>query len=216
MLEANKPVLVDFAADRLPRCRSQYAGGDAWSIGVEYRVDGGPVQRQPVTRLDENRRQAKALAALNLPLGARDLELWFVAGDRTGCVEYDSRFGANYRYTIEQPALVSFRADWSEELTGQVRKNRALTVRYDIARLPQCRETYNGMPAWSIDVFYRLDGGPVRSEPLTDPSGRATPTNIDLSPTTGRVEIWFRVHGQRSGCTAYDSDNGRNYVFLTA
>jgi hypothetical protein len=102
-LEAGGPVLVDYDMARLPNCRNRYAGGDAWSIGVYYRVDGGPITRQPVTRLDENRQNLKAPARIDLPLDGRDLEMWFHAGDRAGCGEYDSRFGANYHYAIEQP-----------------------------------------------------------------------------------------------------------------
>ncbi|GGN99201.1 hypothetical protein GCM10010112_92800 [Actinoplanes lobatus] len=99
-LEAGRSVLVDYDLTRLSRCRSQYAGGDAWSIGVYYRVDGGPIQRQVVTRLDETRHNVKVPASIDLPLDGKDLELWFQAADRTGCNEYDSRFGANYHYTI--------------------------------------------------------------------------------------------------------------------
>ncbi|GGN44209.1 hypothetical protein FHR83_007974 [Actinoplanes campanulatus] len=99
-LEAGRPVLVDYDLARLSRCRSQYAGGDAWSIGVHYRVDGGPIQRQAVTRLDETRHNVKAPASIDLPIGGKDLELWFQAGDRVGCTEYDSQYGANYHYTI--------------------------------------------------------------------------------------------------------------------
>jgi hypothetical protein len=102
-LEAGRPVLVDYDMARLPNCRNRYAGGDAWSIAVQYRVDGGPIARQPVTRLDETRHNVKVPARIDLPLGGHDLELWFHAGDRAGCSEYDSRFGANYHYTIEQP-----------------------------------------------------------------------------------------------------------------
>ncbi|GAB1640716.1 DUF6209 family protein [Krasilnikovia sp. MM14-A1259] len=102
VVTANSPVLVDYDPSRLPTCRAQYAGGDAWSINVEYRVDGSAVQRQPVTQLNSNRRQEKVLASLPLGAGAHELELWFVSGDRAGCHEYDSRYGANYRFTIAQ------------------------------------------------------------------------------------------------------------------
>ena len=216
VIEANKPVVVDFALERLPKCRNQYAGGDAWGISVEYRVDGGAVQRKSVTELNADRRNDKVPAVLDLPLGARELELWFVSGDRAGCREYDSRYGANYRYAIGQPAVATFGADWSETVAGQVRAGRSLVVRYDTARLPQCRETYNGMTAWQIEVFYRFDGGPAQSRAVTDSTGQAAPTSIDLPPSARRVEVWFRVYGQRSGCTAVDSDYGRNYGFTAA
>jgi hypothetical protein len=101
-VEANAPVLVDYDPARLPNCRAQYAGGDAWSIGVEYRVDGGAVQRRPVTQLNGDRRQVKVLASLPLGADARELELWFVSGDRAGCREYDSQYGANYRFAVAQ------------------------------------------------------------------------------------------------------------------
>lgn len=101
-IAANAPVLVDYDPVRLPNCRAQYAGGDAWSIGVEYRIDGGAVQRQPVTQLNSNRRQVKVLATLPLGADAHELELWFVSGDRAGCREYDSQYGANYRFAVGQ------------------------------------------------------------------------------------------------------------------
>ena len=216
VLEANRPVLVDYDATRLPRCRSQYAGGDAWSIGLYYRVDGGPVRTEPVTRLDENRHNVEVPARIDLPLGGHELELWFHAGDRTGCSEYDSRSGANYHYTIEQPAVATFGADWSESVTGAIRAGRGLAIRYDTARLPQCRETYNGVPAWRIDVFSRFDGGPARSQVLTGDDGRQVPTTVEIAPGSRRVELWFRITGQRSGCTAYDSDFGANYAYAVA
>jgi hypothetical protein len=212
-LEAGRPVLVDYDLARLPACRNQYAGGDAWSIGVYYRVDGGPIRSRPVTQLDENRHNVKAPATLDLPDGGHDLELWFHAGDRAGCSQYDSRYGANYHYAIDQPATVAFGADWSESVTGAIRAGHGLTIRYDPARLPQCRETDNGAAAWRIDVLYRFDGGPQQSRALTDGTGAVLPATIDIAAGGRRVELWFRVTGQRSGCTAYDSDYGANYAF---
>ncbi|BFU44911.1 DUF6209 family protein [Krasilnikovia sp. MM14-A1004] len=100
VIAANSTVLVDYDPDRLPTCRAQYAGGDAWSINVEYRVDGGAIQRQPVTQLNSNRKQVKVLASLPLGADAHEVELWFVSGDRAGCREYDSRYGANYRFPV--------------------------------------------------------------------------------------------------------------------
>lgn len=102
VVAANAPVLVEYDPARLPNCRAQYAGGDAWSIGVEFRIDGGAVQRRPVTQLDANRRQVPVPASLPLGADARELELWFVSGDRAGCREYDSRYGANYRFAVAQ------------------------------------------------------------------------------------------------------------------
>ncbi|GLW33631.1 DUF6209 family protein [Actinoplanes regularis] len=100
VITANGTVVVDYDPARLPTCRARYAGGDAWSINVEYRIDGGPLQRQPVTQLNSDRRQVKAPASLPVPAEARELELWFVSGDRTGCREYDSQYGANYRFPV--------------------------------------------------------------------------------------------------------------------
>jgi hypothetical protein len=215
-LEANRPVVVDYDLARLSQCRNQYAGGDAWSIGVYYRIDGGPVATQAVTRLDENRHNVKVPVSIDLPLGGQDLELWFHAGDRTGCSEYDSRSGANYHYAIGQPAVATFGGDWSESVTGTIRAGHGLAIRYDTARLPQCRETYHGVAAWHIDVLFRFDGGPVRSQALTGAHGTPVPATVDVAPGSRELELWFRVTGQRSGCTAYDSDFGANYAYTVA
>ena len=101
VLRAGESVVIDYDFARLPNCRARYAGGDAWSIVLHHRVDGGPISTQAVTRLDETRHNVKAPATIDLPPGGHDLELWFRAGDRAGCGEYDSRSGANYHYPIE-------------------------------------------------------------------------------------------------------------------
>jgi hypothetical protein len=206
-------VIIDYDPARLATCRAQYAGGDAWSISVQYRIDGGETRSRPVTELDDNRRQRKVLLPVDLPLDARSLELWFHAGDRTGCSEYDSDFGANYRFEVEQPPVVTYGADWSENVSRQIQAGRTFVVRYDAARLPQCRDTYMGQPAWQIDVRYRFDGGPELSATMSDGRGGLAPQSIEVPADARRVETWFRVHGQRSGCLAYDSDHGRNYTF---
>ncbi|AEV84834.1 hypothetical protein ACWT_3811 [Actinoplanes sp. SE50] len=210
-IEAGRPVIVDYDLSRLPECRNQYAGGDAWSIGVYYRVDGGPIQTRPVTRLDQNRHNVTAPAGIDLPPGGHDLELWFHAGDRAGCSEYDSRSGANYHYPIGQPAVVTFRADWSETVTGSIEAGHRLALRYDTARLPECRDQ-----AWRIDVFRRFDGGPAQSETLTTGDGSQVPGSIDIPAGSHQVEIWFQVTADQGGCTAYDSDFGANYVYAVA
>ncbi len=96
--------MVDYDIDRLGQCRAMYMNYHAWSVDMQYRFDGGPVQSAPVTLgygqyNSEFRRQVPAF--IPVPAGAQTLELWFVNGDRKGCSAYDSRYGQNYVFAVQ-------------------------------------------------------------------------------------------------------------------
>ncbi len=92
-------VVFEYEPARLPRCRAGYAGFATWDILLWYRFDGGAVSYFPTTR-GEGRERVMNPVVLPVPAGARELEVWFRSGDRAGCSEWDSRFGANYRFAL--------------------------------------------------------------------------------------------------------------------
>ncbi|GIF15776.1 DUF6209 family protein [Actinoplanes teichomyceticus] len=220
VIESGRPVQIDFDPARLSKCRGTDEYGDSWGISVQYRIDGGQVRVYPVTArvtADGTDTTVRSLGILQLRPDTRHLQMWFVGEDRTGCHEEDTDHGANYQFDINQPpvlARATYQADWSETLTGSLRQGGALVIDYDPARLPQCRTTYRGYPAWQIDAFYRFDGGPVRSTPVNQ-GAEAIPIRIDVPANAQQIETWFTigVPYPPTGCSAYDSDYGKNYTF---
>ncbi|EYF05356.1 DUF6209 family protein [Chondromyces apiculatus] len=97
-------LMVDYDIDRLGQCRLGYMNFKTWNVHVHYRIDGGAEQVLPLTvawgQFDlEFRRQTPAF--IPIPVGASEVELWFVGTDRGNCVQYDSEYGQNYVYTVQ-------------------------------------------------------------------------------------------------------------------
>jgi hypothetical protein len=99
-LTAGADLWIDYDIRRLPWCRQTYNGLQTWDVRADYRFDDGPTQSASVTSISGTERVAAA-ARVSAPPGARSLELWFVNNDRAGCVAWDSRFGANYRFPLQ-------------------------------------------------------------------------------------------------------------------
>ena len=54
------------------------------------------------------------------------------------------------------PATICFLADWRETLEGALRRGESLSIEYDPARLPYCRQNWRGAEVWNIEVVARL------------------------------------------------------------
>jgi hypothetical protein len=113
-------------------------------------------------------------------------------------------------------ASIHFQSDWDEEVSGKLTAGQQLTVKYDDARLPKCRGSKYGMPAWSITGFYRLNGGAIGTFNAAghNPDGSHPPVVIDL-PAAGDLELWFQS-SSAFGCSEYDSNFGDHYHFTVA
>ena len=138
----------------------------------------------------------------------------FTAAACGGPVE-DTLLSDTWSEVAAVPTLTFF-PGWTQNLSGgALVQGGQVRVRYAAERLPECRGDQGGRPAWAITAFTRLDGGPVVSRVIhgfsadgTTPSGEAI---FDL-PSAGELEVWFQV-GNRWGCSAYDSDFGRNFRY---
>ncbi len=93
-------LVIDYDLERLPNCRAQYAGQPAWDIVVYWRFDGGQAQYKAVTKVVNTNQRVSTPTTLELPTGAREVELWFMASDRAGCTQWDSDYGKNYRWRV--------------------------------------------------------------------------------------------------------------------
>jgi hypothetical protein len=195
---------LDYDVARLTGCRGERYGQPAWNITAHYRIAGGEVRSVYVAG------HAAAPDEIGVPLTLDRpglLEVWFENTSSFGCQAWDSALGANYRFDVlsaESAALVRFGSDGSFSITGAPRQGTRLDIQYDITRLPTCRDTKYGLPAWSILARYRWPSGRTGYVPVT--SGVAS---LDLTES-GELELWFENQGY-FGCRAYDSRYGQNY-----
>lgn len=119
-------------------------------------------------------------------------------------------------------AVVRFENDWSEAANRALVRGRRVVVSYNPDRLTACRGTHNGYPAWDLRAWVRFaPGGEVLDGTLkahrTDhgyplPDFDPVPFTAAIPESATAVEIWIHNTGLW-GCSAYDSDFGRNYRF---
>jgi hypothetical protein len=104
-------------------------------------------------------------------------------------------------------ATLRFLSDWSTQREGELQAGEPLRIEYDPARLPTCRASYRGQDAWSIACSALFHPGmTIESVGLKSGSGE-----IEVPEGSTRVELWFN-NTDNTGCVAWDSRYGQNYV----
>lgn len=215
-----KGIRVEYALERLPQCRGNVGGGGpGWNIGGYYSENGGPAKSFEVAALSPDGKDRVAKAARIVPAQGGDLAIWFQVSSRFGCSEFDSAFGQNFHLTVkgavpEASASITFGKDGNPVKTGELKAGGKVKLRYEQARLPDCRRTERGNPVWNITGFAQID----REASRTFDTGRAEGSErkevealIDL-PHAGELSLWFQVTSL-GGCMKYDSQSGANYKF---
>jgi hypothetical protein len=215
-LKPGKPAIVRYDLARLPSCRAQYNGGDAWNIQASYSGDGEQAINFAVT--SGGFKLTPKDVTFTVPY-AHDLAFWFLNTDDAGCVAWDSDYGRNFHFAVEPPpeATIHFRRqNWAISVEGTITAGEPLTLDYDLTRLPSCRQDYNGLPTWEVLADYRFDGGDVLQAPVTstpsDYERVQAPAHLEVPPDAHSIEVWFESH-DRTGCQAWDSDYGQNFHF---
>lgn len=119
---------------------------------------------------------------------------------------------------------VEFLSQWIETTAGERRQGGYLQISYDLSRLPDCRGTHNGYPAWDIVAHAKFTPGGEQFEGSVRSfmTNNGQPTNEAVSVpfvvripdgATG-VELWFHNYtGAGSSCQSWDSNMGENYYF---
>lgn len=99
-LLAGAKVKVRYEQERLPQCRRQERGHAAWTI-TGYASHAGEAAQtfQTGRERESDRERVTEDAILELPR-AGELSLWFQVTSLGGCNAYDSKDGANYRFTV--------------------------------------------------------------------------------------------------------------------
>ncbi len=152
--------------------------------------------------------------------GQGDFDNYVLSADNQFTVSDDAAV-CPARATVS--AELDFRAGWATERHGALVAGSTVTVNYALERLPDCRGTHNGFPAWDVRAFVRflpsgrVVDGTVRGFDGPSPSNasaHAVPFAFTLPVGTTRVELWFsNFTGAGSSCQAWDSNFDANYAF---
>lgn len=216
-----KPLVVEYALERLPQCRGNVGGGGpGWNVAGYYSENGGPPKVFEVSALSADGKDRVAKPAQITPTQGGDLALWFQVTNRWGCSEYDSAFGQNFHLDVAGPppsteATITFDAQGTPRQEGALRAGGKVKIRYEQDRLPGCRRTQAGYPQWTITGFAALGGDEAQTFATGRPDG-ADREEIDAVlplPRAGELALWFQV-SSLGGCNAYDSNGGANYTFV--
>ena len=202
---------ISYDTSRLPTCRATTDGVAAWGITAFISADGGsPIQVQlPSTT-------GIVSAPFEIPY-ASGIAFWFEGQDDTGCTQWDSNYGSNFPFSVEDATgtIVHFTSGFSTTVSGTLTAGQDVTIDYDFRRLPECRSTSGASPAWAITMFSQIDGGAVVSADLdqtVDGYRFAQPGTIALPSSASTLALWFE-NDDVYGCNAWDSDYGANYTF---
>lgn len=99
-LRAGGKVEITYDPARLTTCRGTEGGRPQWGIGGQWRVAGGEASAFTIAGLME---PPGNTVTLELPRSG-DLEIWFTNTSKFGCVAYDSDYGRNYHFKVENAA----------------------------------------------------------------------------------------------------------------
>lgn len=87
-IRPGEPLVIEYAIDRLPRCRASRYGQDAWNIAASMRFHPNGQEHNDAVK--------SGSLKMDVPIDATKIELWFHNTDHTGCSTWDSRYGQNY------------------------------------------------------------------------------------------------------------------------
>ena len=114
--------------------------------------------------------------------------------------------------SVDHTAVVAFLGDWTEVVkTGPVMAGGKLKLEYDPSRLPSCRATKYGLPAWSILAYWKTPGTDATYVALSQ-VGATMQATIEVPEDAASIEVWF-LNNDYYGCKQWDSNQGTNYTY---
>jgi hypothetical protein len=108
--------------------------------------------------------------------------------------------------------VLRFNRDWTVSVSAPLVVGSRVHVEYDTARFPECRQEQDGRPLWSVTGHWMLgeQNGSLEAGGHS-PSNGTLPPIIELT-RSGDLSLYFQVTNA-TGCTAWDSNYGRNFHF---
>jgi Family of unknown function (DUF6209) len=176
------------------------------------------------------RTRVSLIPVVHLPGGGRlfdhnrmpgDFDNYALTSDNSWAIEDDPSACATVAPTA---STIEFLNGWQQVRHGAIVPGGTLSLDYALARLPECRGTHNGFPAWDTTAFVRFQpsGDVYEGSVRAFVSNQGTPTNeaysipvtVDVPQDATSVEIWFRnASGAGMSCETWDSNLNTNYVF---
>lgn len=200
---------IEYDASRVGDCGGVQNGVPQYSVTAHYVLGDAPEKTVTVAGLIPG----GVVEPIALDREG-ELVVWFEVSNRWGCHQWDSAYGANYRFNVAEPKTITFAQGWSVS-AGSLVGAKALAVSFALERLPECRQGYNGLPTWEILAYARFDGGAVQQAVATKVIGTTrvpAPATFAVPAGAQSVELWF-MNSDRAGCVRYDSNWGQNYRF---
>ncbi|MDB4945977.1 MAG: hypothetical protein JWP97_5511 [Labilithrix sp.] len=116
---------------------------------------------------------------------------------------------------LDEAGTITFGADFKVQTIGILQRTKKVRIAYDASRLPTCRGDFMGNPGWSVGGFWRMgDAGEVHAFEVAgfSPTGGHGDGPVLTLAQAGELQVWFQ-NTSRWGCSAFDSDFGKNYRF---
>ena len=205
---------IDFTADWEENLHGKLGVGKDFQINyadsrlkapvlVQYKFNDGPdFKSEDLGTADEN---GIYHATISIPIDAVKVEMWFKHENDPD--EWDSDFGKNYVFPIEDPSIV-FLADYQERQHGDLVPGGTFDLFYDSSRLKE------GAPVKAQMKF--LDDTVVEKALHIDEDVLPYETAVISIPNDAeKVVLWFK-YTDENGKTFWDSDFGANYDFPLA
>lgn len=112
---------------------------------------------------------------------------------------------------IGERARLVFDADWTERREGVLAPGGEMSIVYAQSRLAQCKKTQGNAQLWDITAHVRFEPSfQLRSASVRD--GQVT---MPVPSDARTIRLWFEATST-SGCHAWDSNLGADYVFAVA
>lgn len=107
LIRQGEVLTVKYDPERLTACRGTYRGGTIWDLfaNVRFFPSGETIRESFIDHSSPHGvpdTPKIVPVEIRIPADASDAEIWFQNTNAWGCSAFDSQFGSNYRFTVDQ------------------------------------------------------------------------------------------------------------------